>query len=131
MKTVRTQQQGRLLSTALLAALLVAGSAVVSAADEPAMMRDGMLVGNNGMTLYTFDKDAEGKSMCYGQCASNWPPLLAEEGAIAGGDYGVIRREDGKMQYTYEGKPLYYWSKDMKPGDTMGDGMGGMWHTVK
>ena len=30
----------------------------------------------NGMTLYTFDKDAVGKSNCYGECAQNWPPYL-------------------------------------------------------
>jgi Secreted repeat of unknown function len=33
------------------------------------------LVDSKGMTLYTFDKDAGGKSMCNGPCADNWPPV--------------------------------------------------------
>ena len=45
---------------------------------DPAMTKDGMLVDHKGMTLYTFDKDADGKSMCNDQCAMNWPPLKAE-----------------------------------------------------
>ncbi|HSC01194.1 MAG TPA: hypothetical protein VLE45_14850, partial [Burkholderiaceae bacterium] len=43
----------------------------------PAKAADGALVGNNGMTLYTFDRDAAGKSACNGPCATNWPPLMA------------------------------------------------------
>ena len=47
-------------------------------AADPAMTKDGMLVDHNGMTLYTFAKDADGKSMCNDKCATNWPPLMAE-----------------------------------------------------
>ena len=36
-----------------------------------------------GMTLYTFDKDAGGKSACNGPCATNWPPLMAGADAKA------------------------------------------------
>lgn len=39
-----------------------------------------MWVDHNGMTLYTFDKDAGGKSMCNGDCATNWPPLKVTAG---------------------------------------------------
>jgi len=35
------------------------------------------------------------------------------------------------MQVTYNGIPLYYYSKDTKPGDTTGEGVGGIWHVVK
>ena len=47
-------------------------------AADPAMMKDGMLVDHKGMTLYTFDKDTGGKSVCNGQVRENWPPLKAE-----------------------------------------------------
>jgi predicted lipoprotein with Yx(FWY)xxD motif len=47
------------------------------------------------------------------------------------GDYAVITREDGSKQWTYKGKPLYYWAKDSKRGDTDGDGVKGVWHTAK
>ena len=44
------------------------------------MVKDGMLVDHKGMTLYTFDKDTGGKSVCTGKCAENWPPLMAHGG---------------------------------------------------
>jgi predicted lipoprotein with Yx(FWY)xxD motif len=92
---------------------------------------DGMLVGDNGMTLYTFDKDTagSGKSVCNGTCATNWPPLAAT--GSASGDYSVITRDDGAKQLAYKGKPLYYWSKDAKPGDKTGDGVINAWHVAR
>ncbi len=106
--------------------------ACTSMAPAPAKVADGVLVGANGMTLYTFDKDAagSGKSACNGQCASNWPPLLATDAATASGDYAVVTRDDGKKQWALKGKPLYFWAKDAKPGDRTGDGVLGFWHTA-
>jgi predicted lipoprotein with Yx(FWY)xxD motif len=83
------------------------------------------------MTLYTYDKDPAGKSACNGQCAVNWPPLMAAAGDSGSGDYTVITRDDGSKQWAYKGKPLYRWIKDQKPGDTTGDGVGKVWHTAK
>ncbi|RME44433.1 MAG: hypothetical protein D6791_13180 [Chloroflexi bacterium] len=91
------------------------------------------LVGANGMTLYIFTNDEPGKSNCYGQCAENWPPLLVEEGEkpVAGegvpGKLGVIEREDGGYQVTYNDKPLYFWAKDKQPGDATGHGVKDVW----
>jgi predicted lipoprotein with Yx(FWY)xxD motif len=84
------------------------------------------------MTLYTFDKDAGGKSACNGPCATNWPPLMAADGAQARGDYSVVTRDDGKKQWAYKGRPLYTWVKDSKPGDKTGDGFNNnVWHVAK
>ncbi|QXI11928.1 COG4315 family predicted lipoprotein [Pseudomonas zeae] len=99
-------------------------------AAEPAMMKDGMMVDHKGMTVYTFDKDAGGKSMCNGDCAKNWPPMMAPAGAKAEGKWTVIKRDDGMMQYAYDGKPLYTFMKDEKPGEMKGDGMKDVWHVV-
>ncbi|MEJ5057270.1 MULTISPECIES: COG4315 family predicted lipoprotein [unclassified Pseudomonas] len=99
-------------------------------AAEPAMMKDGMMVDHKGMTLYTFDKDSGGKSMCNDDCAKNWPPMMAPAGATAEGKWSVIKRDDGKMQYAYDGKPLYTFVKDTKPGDMTGDKMKDVWHVV-
>ncbi|WP_077046286.1 hypothetical protein [Pseudomonas sp. KK4] len=99
-------------------------------AAEPAMMKDGMMVDHHGMTLYTFDKDSGGKSMCNDECAKNWPPMMAPAGATAEGKWSVIKRDDGKMQYAYDGKPLYTFIKDTKPGDMTGDKMKDVWHVV-
>ena len=103
------------------------------AADAPVKVADGVLVGANGMTLYTFDKDAagSGKSLCNGPCATNWPPLAAAAGDTAGGDYSIITRDDGAKQWASKGKPLYFWSKDQKVGDKTGDGLNGVWHVAK
>jgi predicted lipoprotein with Yx(FWY)xxD motif len=92
-----------------------------------------MLAGSNGMTLYTFDKDAtgDGRSMCNGPCATNWPPLLASADDAAGGDYSVINRDDGGRQWAYKGKPLYFWAKDQKPGEKNGDGFNNVWQVAK
>ena len=90
-----------------------------------------VLTDAKGMTLYTFDKDAGGKSACYDDCAVNWPPLIAAADAVADAEYGLTDRTDGTKQWTYDGKPLYLWIKDQKPGDMTGDGVKGVWHVVK
>ena len=93
---------------------------------------DGTLTNAAGMTLYTFDKDAPGKSACNGPCAANWPPLMAAGDARAEGDWSIITRDDGTKQWAWKGKALYAWSKDQKPGDKTGDGfLNGAWHTAK
>lgn len=89
-----------------------------------------VLVGANDMTLYTFDKDAVGVTNCYDKCAENWPPLIADAGAAAEGDFTLVDRTDGSKMWAYKGWPLYFWVKDEKPGDTTGDMVGEVWHTA-
>lgn len=113
-----------------LVGVLLSG-AWLSAQAEPAMEQGGMLVDHQGMTLYTFDKDAGGKSACNGQCAQNWPPLMAEAGAKAEGQWSVITRDDGSQQWAYAGKPLYTFVMDKKAGDVTGEGKMGAWHIAK
>lgn len=120
-----------LLPLALAAALL--GGCATMYGEAPAKVSDGALTGPNGMTLYTFDRDAagSGKSVCNGPCATNWPPLLAGADTKASGDYSIVTRDDGQKQVAYKGKPLYYWVKDSKPGDRSGDGVNNVWRTAK
>ena len=89
-----------------------------------------VLVGPNDMTLYTFANDTPGVTNCYAQCAVNWPPLFADDGAVAEGDFTLVERTDGPAMWAYKGMPLYFWVKDENPGDTTGDGVGGNWHTA-
>lgn len=84
-----------------------------------------------GMTLYVFDKDADGVSACYDKCAANWPPLMAPAGATPADGFGLTERKDGAMQWTYAGRPLYLWVKDTKPGEMTGDGVNGVWHVAR
>lgn len=99
----------------------------------PAMARGGILTNSAGMTLYTFDRDPgdASKSACNGQCATNWPPLMAGAADTSRGDWAVVMRDDGSKQWAYKGKPLYLWIKDAKPGDTTGDGVNSVWHTAR
>ncbi|OGN47642.1 MAG: hypothetical protein A3K57_10710, partial [Caulobacterales bacterium RIFOXYA1_FULL_67_7] len=82
--------------------------------------------------LYTFDKDSDGKSVCNGPCAANWPPFAADADAQASGSYTVVIRDDGSRQWAYQGRPLYTWTKDAKPGDITGDGvLNGAWRIAQ
>jgi predicted lipoprotein with Yx(FWY)xxD motif len=96
-----------------------------------------VLVDASGMTLYRFDKDKSGVSNCAGACAMTWPPLLLGTGAAAPvtgngvqGPLSVIARSDGGRQVADNGRALYRYSGDAKPGDTNGDGFGNVWHVV-
>jgi predicted lipoprotein with Yx(FWY)xxD motif len=89
-----------------------------------------ILVDSQGRTLYLFKKDAGTKSACYGACAGAWPPLRADGkpavGSGASGSLvGTTPRSDGKPQVTFNGKPLYLYEGDQKPGETNGQGSTG------
>lgn len=117
-----------------LALAAAASMAACSTFSAPATTADGALTGPNGMTLYTFDRDAagSGKSVCNGPCATLWPPLLAAADADKPvGDYAVIVRDDGKKQWAYKGKPLYYFARDTKAGEKTGDGFNQVWKTAR
>jgi predicted lipoprotein with Yx(FWY)xxD motif len=91
----------------------------------------GMLTDAKGMTLYTFDKDTKGMSNCYDACATAWPPYLVAKGEKPKGEgWTMTKRKDGAEQWVYDGKPLYFFVKDTKPGEAMGDGMKDVWHVV-
>ncbi|MDO4795331.1 MAG: ATP-binding protein [Brachymonas sp.] len=125
---------------AATAALTACGSAqkmadsAMPGKSTPTQSRDGVLIGPKGMTLYTFAKDSanSGTSVCNGQCAVNWPPLGVESKAQPLGDYTIITRTDGSKQWAYKGMPLYYFVKDTKPGDKLGDGLlNGNWRVAR
>lgn len=117
----------------VLAGLLALAGCASTGPAAPVSFTDGMMVNTAGMTLYTFDKDpaGSGKSVCNGPCATNWPPLRAAASDQAGGEFTVVKRDDGSAQWAYKGKPLYTWIKDAKPGDKTGDNFNNVWHVVK
>ena len=118
-----------ILAAAVVLSLLIGAAFAQATAPTSADTPKGKsLVDVNGMTLYTFDRDAKGKSNCNGQCASLWLPLIADTDAKASGDFSFVTRDDGRKQWAYKGKPLYTWSKDTKPGDVTGDGVNSVWH---
>jgi len=118
---------------ALTAAIVLTLGACATMSPAPASVADGVLVGPNMMTLYTFDRDpaGTGKSVCNGPCATNWPPLMAGADAKASSDWSIVVRDDGSRQWAFKGKPVYFWIKDQKPGDRSGDGFNSVWRLAR
>ncbi len=93
--------------------------------------------GATGLTVYIFTKDTKdsGKSVCSGECLVTWPALTVAAGATPTGGTGVtgtlgtITRDDGTLQVTYNGLPLYFFKNDAKPGDA--NGIYENWEAVK
>lgn len=87
-----------------------------------------------GKALYWFKKDSMGMSSCSGPCVEKWPIYYRETVAAAEGlsaaDFATITREDGSMQTTFRGYPLYYWQGDAAPGDTKGQGVKDVWFVI-
>lgn len=95
-----------------------------------------ILVDAQGMTLYHLTTETNGRIVCTGSCARAWPPLLMPSGMtrpVAGTGVtglGTVTRPDGSVQVTDRGMPLYLYEGDKKPGDTVGQGIGGIWYVV-
>jgi predicted lipoprotein with Yx(FWY)xxD motif len=98
-----------------------------------------VLFDGRGYVLYAFTKDARGKSNCYGECASRWPPFLVRRAAGAGKGaraslLGTTKRRNGTLQVTYAGRPLYYYVGDTSPGLILCQNapeFGGIWLVVR
>lgn len=117
-----------IVATTLLAVPAFAGGHLSGGIKEMKTSAGQVLAAENGMTLYTFDKDSAGKSNCNGGCAAGWPPLMAGSYAKDHEKLTVISRDDGSKQWAYKGAPLYFWQGDKKPGDITGNGMKKVWH---
>jgi predicted lipoprotein with Yx(FWY)xxD motif len=119
-------------AAAALAVLFTASAASAQALKTADTDKGKVFVDAKGMTLYTFDKDAGGKSACNGPCADNWPPLFAADSDKPTADMTIVVRDDGKKMWAYKGKPLYTFKKDTAAGQTTGDGfLNGAWHVAK
>ena len=122
----------RLALAAAASIVLISAASAAPPTKTGTTSKGAVLTDAKGMTLYTFDKDAGGKSACNGPCATNWPVLKAEASDAGSGGYTVIARDDGSKQWAYKGKPLYTFAKDQKPGDITGDGfLNGAWHLAQ
>lgn len=95
-----------------------------------------IVVDRQGFTVYRFDRDSASPpaSSCTGDCAAQWPPVLAS-GPVTGAGIGAARlgtltRPDGTAQVTLAGWPLYRFAGDGKPGETKGEGVLDAWYVV-
>ena len=96
-----------------------------------------MLFGANRRAIYIFENDPKGRTVCQGECAEAWPPVLTKgEPRAAKGVkqslLGTTRRPDGSLQVTYAGKPLYFYAHE-GPGEVRCHNVdlnGGLWWVV-
>ncbi len=89
-----------------------------------------ILVNGQGLTLYLLSS-----GVCTGSCAGIWPPVPYDDVAVLGDGIdgpllGQTEREDGFLQATYNGHPLYRYSGDSAPGDVNGQGVNDVWFAV-
>ena len=122
--------------TTATAGVPVTGEATVNVADVGTY--SSVLVNAEGKPLYVFSKDTASTSACTGDCASEWIPLISQGSPAAGTGIdatllGTITRDDGTMQVTYNGHPLYTFANDTGSGSAGGQGMqdnGGTWTLI-
>jgi predicted lipoprotein with Yx(FWY)xxD motif len=102
-----------------------------------------ILADSRGYTLYLWTQDTPGNGMsaCAGNCLISWPPLIVDEATAMGmmpgmsmdqmmvpsmHGLGIIQRDDGSYQATYNGWPLYLGGAGgPAPGAANGQGAGG------
>jgi predicted lipoprotein with Yx(FWY)xxD motif len=96
-----------------------------------------ILIDGGGRTIYLFTRDRPAASTCYGPCAAVWPPVLTKGSPSRTGGLtaaiGTTRRRNGAVQVTYGGHPLYYYVRDVRPGEILCqnvDEFGGTWLVV-
>ncbi len=115
-----------------------AASGATVDAKEVGSLGKVLVAGSSGMTLYVFTSDVKdsGKSACSGGCIQKWPALIVPAGGTPAGGSGVTgklgtitREDDGTLQVTYNGMPLYFYEDDKAPGDANGVYTG--WEAVK
>jgi predicted lipoprotein with Yx(FWY)xxD motif len=94
-----------------------------------------VLSDSSGRTLYLFSDDADSNSTCTGGCLITWPVFyegnLTLDTGLNASDFGTIHRNDGSLQTTYKGWPLYYFQNDHKAGDVNGEGIENIWFAAK
>jgi predicted lipoprotein with Yx(FWY)xxD motif len=110
-----------------------AGGAVVSLTTTKLGLT---LVDSAGHTLYQYMPDPTGSSTCTAACSTIWPPLTAPSTTVSVGAhltaslFSVVAGAGGTHIVAISGHPLYRFSGDKAPGDTTGQGFGGVWHAA-
>ncbi len=94
-----------------------------------------ILTNAQGMTLYYRTTDMPPTTVCSGGCASVWPPLLVSGSSAPTSTTSLpgklnVQTDANGNQVEYNGHPLYTFSGDTAPGQTTGEGFGGIWHVV-
>lgn len=125
-------------------ALAFAGLAVAASGPAKIKLRKtaiGKIITNgSGFTIYMFTKDTRNHDKCVAirNCKATWPPVMTHGKPVAGPGInasllGKIKLPGGQNQVTYSGHPLYTYSADTGPGQTVYVGtplFGGKWDAL-
>jgi predicted lipoprotein with Yx(FWY)xxD motif len=133
------------LVVAVTAAVVVAQAAFAASTDamKPQLVRTIMdeqlgevLARADKQAIYVWNKEPKGKIRCTGGCAKAWPPVLVNAGVVVPmhvkgvmGEFGTIRRSDGKRQLTFNRRALYTYAHE-KPDQVLCNNVDG-WFAVK
>jgi len=109
------------------------GSLIKTATATVSGKSEIILSNTQGLTLYYRTSDAPPSTVCSGGCAGAWPPLVMSgsnsptSATSLSGKLTIVSDANGN-QVEYNGHPLYTYSGDTGPGQTTGEGVGGVWH---
>jgi predicted lipoprotein with Yx(FWY)xxD motif len=124
-----------------LAAMALAGSAATVGSASNSALGKQIVVDAQGRTLYALSPETAHHLLCKSsECLKFWPPLTVRSsktkllaGAGVHGHLAILRRNNGVLQVTLGGLPLYRYSGDQAKGDANGQGIhsfGGAWHVL-
>jgi predicted lipoprotein with Yx(FWY)xxD motif len=124
---------------AVAAVLAACGSSSNSKSDTSTVLTSAkkanvgrVIVDAQGRTLYRFTAEAQGVPVCTGACVGTWPPAIVAAASGLPKHVATVKRpDDGKLQLTYDGHPLYRYAGDQSKADANGEGVGGQWFVVK
>jgi predicted lipoprotein with Yx(FWY)xxD motif len=127
------------LLSAVFAAMLVGSATAATRAPAIRYVDDQfgpVLATPKKQALYFWNAEKDFKIHCTGSCARLWPPLVVRSRAAVParatgikGTFGTIRRPDGRLQVTFNRRPVYTYVHE-GPTQVLCDDVGG-WFVVK
>jgi predicted lipoprotein with Yx(FWY)xxD motif len=105
---------------------------------KPSKLGRILAAGPRRMTVYLYEADKGSTPTCLGGCAAVWPPVTSAAAVVArrgvsAEKLALTTRPDGTKQLTYNGHPLYFYSRDGDKGDAYGQGIksfGASWYVL-
>jgi predicted lipoprotein with Yx(FWY)xxD motif len=112
-----------------MAALIHTGKAAING-----QMVD-ILLTNKNFAVYYYKSDTALKATCTGQCAQDWPPVLAPQGMTASSSVPLpkqlsVQQTANGAQVFYDGHALYTYAEDQQPANATGRGEDMLWYLV-
>src|SRR5207247_836098 len=95
-----------------------------------------VLMTNKGFAVYYYRADTMFKATCTGQCAHDWPPVLAPQGMMTVSSSMPLPRQlsvhqtPNGAQVFYDGHALYTYAADKQPGTATGRAQDMLWYLV-